>query len=130
MGYSSYIDCLPGIKPKEWKNFKKARNKLLKILPKESQIRDYLDNMELDNKEQLIDNIYGNDAKFYDLEPIICFLAPFAAAGEEFLLTGEDGQKWGFGFDGKGGAYEMEWPPPIKGAKMDTRPETWLKHPI
>jgi len=44
---------------------------------------------------------------YYDRE-LIAFLAPFVEAGRIRFL-GEDGERWGYDFDGKGNVFALEW---------------------
>jgi len=136
MGYYSDINELPKIDPKKWNAFLADVKKLKEILPEQHVLRDYLEHMRLDNKNKEIEEIYGNNGKFYHINGLAVFLAKFAFPSL-FTFIGEDNAHWGFEYvknpkKNTCDVYVLEYPgpKPKRSTKLDYHPEKYLSHNI
>ena len=71
-------------------------------------VEEFLEGMQVDNEGYIdLEEPYGN---WDDYEGFIKFLLPYVKKGD-ITFKGEDGEQWGYHFDGKGKAYLMhtEW---------------------
>lgn len=123
MGYYSNIRIDLKIKPK-------ARPKIRRII-------NQFNNTPNDNHEEwkhyfLYDIKIEDDGyitlddynrKFYHDDEFVLWLKDYCTKGT-IQFVGEDGERWGYDFDGEGNVYELEYPPPKRGKKInvgDTR---------
>lgn len=117
MGYYSTIDPQVKVKPEHIGRVTKITESA--NMKAKADISDYLiwhlsEMMVLSNGNIDFFEYYQ---KWYDDEKLARLLAPFVKKGIiEFV--GDDGDRWGYWFDGKGGLYELIYPAPVKGKRL------------
>lgn len=110
MGYSSAMECNVKIKLDRKEHFLKAveeaKKKRAEIQKKAGYNQEYefVDEFLLELEIAEDGNLEYDDyyQKWYADEEFVKFLAPYVREGT-LRFVGEDGERWGYHFDGKGG---------------------------
>lgn len=122
MGYYSTICADVKVKPEKLKEFKRAVEKLKRKRKKETDragfwtfIDYFLQDMIIEDDGCLNwDECYQ---KWYESGSFALFIEPYMEANSKVIFIGEDGERWGYEFDGEGNignihyVEETEWLP-------------------
>lgn len=116
MGYYSKIEFGVKVKPNKIKALKTALKNVNPNKVEPDYLQSHLEGIEIiDGYLKLKNGDYYR--KWYQDEEMVKFLAPFLDEGT-INFTGEDGEKWGYLFDGKGGVFHLDYSKPVKGSKI------------
>ena len=106
MGYYSIMDIYLKIKAESIEKFKKIseQDDIKSIDTKRHVLKRFFESITIQNDG----GIYIEEAsqKWYDSDHLAEFLSPYVSKGK-IEFTGEDGEKWGYDFDGNGGVYNL-----------------------
>lgn len=125
MGYSSYLVCDFRVLPERKNNFLKAVENAKKQWeetknPKLEFVETYFDDEFL-----LLDDGYfeyfEHYGKWYNDEEFAKFLTPYVRG--RLIYEGEDGNKWGYYFDGDGCCYDIQYVEAIGNIPMFRAPK-------
>ena len=121
MGYYSNIVFETKIRGDKVKEFRKEFKRIKREAEKQSSEKkwdgkEYIlwdwnlvcldEDNPIDNDGEF--NLIDSDGKWYHTEEFAQFLMDYVMEGYIYWL-GEDGEKWGYYFDGKGGVWGLEW---------------------
>jgi hypothetical protein len=108
MGYYSVMELDVSARSEKVDALKKAMEAFLKG-QKDSRLAGHLADLKVDPDGSLYFATEDFLRKWQD-EALAVFLSSFVQAGE-IRMTGEDGERWGYAFDGKGGVYSVSYRP-------------------
>jgi hypothetical protein len=112
MGYYSELRQDLVIKEALIPKLRKEIEKRKEIMEKNNEyIVWHIGTMEVDNDGAL--EWEDTNCKWYESEKLAVFLAKYVNEGK-MVFIGEDGERWGFWFDGEGHAYWLVFPAPVK----------------
>ena len=103
MSYYAQLDSCPSIEVDEIFAFWLARQR---VKENTDVYKYFLVDMRIDE----LGNMFWTDnyRKWYGDEGFVNFILPFANEGY-LEFTGEEGEKWGYWFDGKGAVFECKY---------------------
>ena len=112
MGYYSELRQDLVIKEALIPKIRKEIEKRKEIMEKNNEyIVWHIGTMEVDNDGTL--EWKDTNCKWYESEKLAVFLSKFVEEGK-MVFIGEDGERWGFWFDGEDNIYWLSFPEPFK----------------